>query len=220
VTEGVSVARGSPEGLRDLLDRFPPRSYARGDVLIENSYKRTEVLRQTWLGYVVRGLVRGTWNHNLIAPDNRATTSIAGDGRWIGLDVFKYGENLFRYTAMAPTTASIVPLEYVERDAPRSVLLHALKSASLHWYTSAAVLGLGRYSLERRTLLLLYDMRRLHPRARIEVRQTDVADLLGVVRQTLHPVLVKIEAKGLIGLAYGAILIGEAAPLLAEARRL
>src|SRR5262245_38700224 len=196
-----------------ILERFPPVDFARGQTLIRNDGPGTAAL-----GYVFEGLVRGAWNRSVIAPRNRATTVIAGDRRWIGADAFKFGENIFRYYALTPTVASIVPLEYVRKEASRRVLLDALHSVSLHWCTAASVLSLGADTLYRRTLLLLFDMRRLHPRPEIEVRQRDVADLLGVARQTLQPVLKQLERRGLIDLGYGEITIGEASALIAELR--
>jgi hypothetical protein len=200
-----------------ILERFPPVDFERGQTLIRNTY-RQGVGGDPALGYVFEGLVRGAWNRNAIAPKSRATAVIAGDGRWIGADAFKYGENLFRYVALTPTVASIVPLAYMRQEAPRRVLLDALRSVSLHWCTAASVLSLGGDTLYRRTLLLLYDMSRLHPRPEIEVRQRDVADLLGVARQTLQPVLKQLERQCLIELGYGEITIGDSADLYAALR--
>jgi DNA-binding IclR family transcriptional regulator len=95
------------------------------------------------------------------------------------------------------------------------VLHHVLRDVCLQWWTVASVMSLGNDTLQRRTLLLLCDLRRLHARPEIEVRQSDLADLLGVRRQTLHPVLKALEKQGLVSLGYGEITIGEAAPLLA-----
>ncbi len=215
------------------MAKFPPQVFERGETLLENILLETvdfadpadaaavpaEPGPEPRLGYVHEGLVRGVWNRNTIAPANRATAIVAGDARWVGVDAFKYGKNLFRYDAMTPTRASIVPLAYLTDEAPRVVLLHALWSVSLDWCTSASVLSLGGDTLVRRTLLLLYDLRRLHPRPEIEVRQHDIADMLGVTRQTLQPVLKKLEQRGLVDLGYGEIVIGSPKDLVAELRR-
>jgi hypothetical protein len=111
-----------------------------------------------------------------------------------------------------------VPLTYVVEEAPRALVVEALRCVSLDWCTVASVLSLGNESLERRTLLLLYNLFRLHPRPEIEVRQQDVADLLGVARQTLQPVLKRLEQVGLVTLGYGEICVGDADTLLAELR--
>jgi hypothetical protein len=200
-----------------VLERFPPVEFERGQTLIRNTF-RQRVPAEPALGYVFEGLVRGQWNRSSIAPKLRATAVIAGDRRWIGADAFKFGENIFKYVALTRTVASILPLAYVKQEASRRVLLDALHSVSLHWCTAASVLSLGGDTLYRRTLLLLYDMSRLHPRPEIEVRQADVADLLGVARQTLQPVLKTLERQNLITLGYGEISIGEAADLFAALR--
>jgi hypothetical protein len=200
-----------------ILERFPPVEFERGQTLIRNTY-RQPISGEPALGYVFEGLVRGAWNRSAIAPKNRSTAVIAGDRRWIGADAFKFGENLFRYYALTPTVASIVPLSFMRKEAPRRVLLDALHSVSLHWCTAASVLSLGGDTLYRRTLLLLYDMARLHPRPEIEVRQRDVADLLGVARQTLQPVLKQLERQNLVELGYGEISIGDASDLYAALR--
>jgi CRP-like cAMP-binding protein len=170
------------------------------------------------VGYVVEGLVRGVWHRSRLAPASRATAIVSGDGRWIGADAFQYGKNLFRYAALTPTTASLIPLGYLRDEAPRPVLFDALWSVSLAWCTSASVASLGSESLARRTLLLLYDMSRLHPRPEIEVRQKDIADMLGVARQTLQPVLKALQERGLIDLGYGEIIIGEPIQLARKLR--
>ena len=202
-----------PRELEDLLRQFPGRTFARGEVLIENTYGQPTRIRRPALAYIAEGLVRGVRNRSMVAPKNRATVVVAGDGRWIGFDAFKFGENLLRYVAMTPTLASVIPVERLDEKAPSAVLLHLLHDVSLHWWTVASVMSLGNDTLRRRTLLLLCDLSRLHTRPEIEVRHSDVADLLGVRRQTLHPVLKSLERAGLVSLGYGVITIGDAEAL-------
>ncbi len=219
--------------VRPVLDRFPPQLFERGAILIENTLLETTDFEPREgspepgtgkgpppvVGYVVEGLVRGQWNRNTLAPRNRATAIVAGDGRWIGADAFKFGKNLFRYAALTPTTASLVPLAFIMDEAPRPVLLDALRCVSVDWCTSASVLSLGANTLGRRTLLLLFDMSRLHPRPELEVRQGDLANMLGVTRQTLQPVLKEIERRGLISIGYGEIVIDDPPGLVRRLRR-
>jgi hypothetical protein len=203
-----------------LLSRFQPETFDRGEVLIENTFLQTGADgTHPLLAYVHEGLVRGVWNRSKFAPRNRATAIVAGDRRWIGADAFRFGENHFRYLALTPTTASIVPMHVLRDQAPRDVLVDALRSVSLDWCTTASVLTLGGESLERRAMLLLFDMSRLHPRPELEVRQRDIADLLGVARQTMQPVLKKLEQRGLVTLGYSEIVIGDAGRLFQELRR-
>ena len=205
--------------MAEVFARFPAERFERGDVLIENTFMQTNADRDhPMLAYVHEGLVRGAWNRSKIAPRNRATAVIAGDHRWIGADAFKYGENLFRYIALTPTVASMVPLEFLTLNAPRQALIDALKSISLDWCTTASVVSLSAESLERRTMLLLYDMSRVHPRPELEVRQRDIADLLGVARQTMQPVLKRLEKAGLITLGYSEIVVSDAPRLFRELR--
>lgn len=205
--------------MAEVFAQFPPERFERGDVLIENTFMQTNADREhPMLAYVHEGLVRGAWNRSKIAPRNRATAVIAGDHRWIGADAFKYGENLFRYIALTPTLASMVPLEFLMHSAPRKVLIDALKSISLDWCTTASVVSLSAESLDRRTMLLLYDMSRVHPRPELEVRQRDIADLLGVARQTMQPVLKRLEKAGLITLGYSEIVVSDAPRLFRELR--
>jgi Crp-like helix-turn-helix protein len=206
----------SPD-LLDLLVRFPPRRFDRGETVILNT-RHQDPPGPGSLAYVVEGLVRGAWYGPFIAPDHRATTIVAGDGRWVGADAFKYGANLYRYDALTPTLAAIVPLDYLENEAPRTTLLDALRCVSVDWCTAASVLGLGSHTLRRRTLLLLYNLARLHPRPEIEVRQQDVAELLGVARQSLQPVLKRLEREGLVTTGYGEIVVGDSEALLAKLR--
>jgi CRP-like cAMP-binding protein len=206
----------SPD-IAGLLLRFPPRKFGRGETIILNT-RHQEPAGPGTLAYVVEGLVRGAWHGPFIAPDHRATTIVAGDGRWVGADAFKYGANLYRYDALTPTSAAIVPLEYLETEAPRAILLDTLRCVSVDWCTAASVLGLGSHTLRRRTLLLLYNLARLHPRPEIEVRQQDVAELLGVARQSLQPVLKRLEKEGLVTAGYGQIVVGDADALLATLR--
>ena len=201
-----------------LLERFPARVFKRGETLVHNTRHQRSPKASGSLAYVLEGLVRGAWNAPFIAPANRATTIIAGDGRWVGADAFKYGANLFRYDALTLTSASIVPLEFLCDEAPRALLVDALRCVSLDWCTSASVLSFESETLERRTMLLLYNLFRLHPRPEIEVRQKDVAELLGVARQTLQPVLKRLTRAGFVDVGYGEIVVGDAEALLAELR--
>jgi hypothetical protein len=218
VISGPGSEGGAAPELRALLERFPPRVFQRGQTLVHNTRHQAAPQSAGSLAYILEGLVRGAWNAPFIAPANRATTIIAGDGRWVGADAFKYGANLFRYDALTLTTASVVPLEYLCDKAPRAVLVDALRCVSLDWCTSASVLSFESDTLERRTLLLLYNLFRLHPRPEIEVRQKDVAELLGVARQTLQPVLKRLTRAGLVDVGYGQIVVGDAEVLLAELR--
>ena len=220
VATAATLLPAGDGALREVFERFQPEDFERGSVLIENTYLQTGADgSHPSLAYVHEGLVRGVWNRSKFAPLNRATATVAGDGRWIGADAFKFSENHFRYIALTPTRASIVPLRYIRDEAPRAVLLDALNSVSLDWCTTASVLTLGGETLYRRTLLLLFDLRRLHPRPELEVRQQDVADLLGRTRQTLQPVLKRLEAAGLVHLGYSEIVVGDAAELFQELRR-
>jgi CRP-like cAMP-binding protein len=214
VSESGAGFYADPTDLAELLQRFPGRAYDRGDILIENTYGQPGRSPTPALAYIAEGLVRGVRNRSMVAPRNRSTVVIAGDGRWIGFDAFKFGENLLRYVALTHTTASVVPMEHLRRHVSAPLLLHVLQDVSLQWWTVASVMSLGNDTLERRTLLLLCDLRRLHARPEIEVRQRDIADLLGVARQTLHPVLKNLEKAGLVSLGYAEITIGDAAPLL------
>jgi len=229
---------GAEEGSREaalasLLARFPPIPFERGATLIENSLLETTDFAlpvaprsahagpdpNAFVGYIVEGLVRGVWNRSTLSPGNRATAIVAGDGRWVGVEAFKFGKNLFRYAALCPTTAAVIPLSYVLDEAPQGVLLDALRSVSLDWCTAASVMSLGADTLSRRALLLLYDMSRLRPRPELEVRQKDIADMLGVSRQTLQPILKGFEKRGLIALGYGEILIDDPNSLVRRLRR-
>jgi hypothetical protein len=214
----VSAADPAHAHLDAALVRFPPRRFERGDTLIHNTRHQSVPEGSGSVAYIVEGLVRGAWNRPFIAPNRQAATIVAGDGRWVGVDAFKYGANLFRYDALTATTASIVPLAYMTDEAPRELLQGALRCVSLDWCAAASVLGLGTDTLERRTLLLLYNLSRLHPRPEIEVRQQDVAQLLGVSRQALQPVLKRIEREGLVTLGYGEIMVGDSEALLERLR--
>lgn len=210
------VAETSPD-LEDLLLRFPPLRFDRGETIIVNT-RHQEPAGEGHLAYVLEGLVRGAWHGPFIAPDHRATTLVAGDRRWVGADAFKYGTNLYRYDALTPTSAAVVPLSYLKTEAPRGILLDALHCVAVDWCTAASVLGLGSHTLRRRTLLLLYNLARLHPRPEIEVRQQDVAELLGVARQSLQPVLKRLDRDGLVTVGYGEIVVGDSEALLAALR--
>jgi hypothetical protein len=171
------------------------------------------------LAYVHEGLVRGTWNESPSGPGAGTTAVVAGDGRWVGADAFKFDENLIRYAALTSTQASVVPLDWLQNEAPRALLVDALRSVSLNWCTSASVLTLGGDALRRRVLFLLFELCRLHPRPELEVRQCDLADMLGIARQTLQPVLKRLERAGLISLGYAEIVVTDASALSRELGR-
>lgn len=205
------------------LASFPPRGFEPGESIITSATVGTAELslpppltsgsrprrRNSRAAYITEGLVRGMWHRRPMAPGRASTMLVSGDGRWIGADAFKYGENLFQYVALAHTTAHIVSLDAVCEDAPREVLLDFMASVSMDWCTATTLLTMGAESLSRKTMLLLYDMSRLHPRPELEVRQRDLADILGVARQTLHPVLKQFEERGLLTLGYGEIVISD-----------
>ncbi len=223
-------------GERDVsawLGPYPPEEFPVGGNLIESVRLRTAELaapaarsgqtppggdEEAFAAYIVEGLVRGMWHDRPIAPTKTSTLLVSGDGRWIGADAFKYGKNLYQYVALAPTTASVIPFSWIRDAAPRVVLLDFLRSVSLDWCTSAAVLTLGADTLARKALLLLYDMSRLHPRPELEVRQKDVADMLGVARQSLQPILKQFESRGLITLGYAEIVISDPMALIHRLR--
>jgi len=207
-----------PPGPALLFERFPSRDFSRGEVLIDNTRHRTPP-QDGSLAFIHEGLVRGAWNSPFIAPGSRAATLVAGDGKWIGADAFKYGPNLFRYDALTDTSATVVPLADFRAHAPRETLLEALHSVSLDWCAAASVLSFGTDALIRRTMLLLYNLFRLHPRPEIEVRQQDVAELLGVSRQSIQPALKRLERAGLVSLGYGEIVVGEPDVLLEVLQR-
>ena len=74
----------SPPAVREVLRKFRPRNFERGQTLIRNTYLQAEVQRSASLAYVLEGLVRGAWHRSAIAPQVRATAIVAGDRRWIG----------------------------------------------------------------------------------------------------------------------------------------
>jgi CRP-like cAMP-binding protein len=205
----------------NLLRPARPTEFEAGETVITNTYLQSaspaRALPQ--VAYVDRGLVRGAWHRPAIAPAHRLTVMIAGDRRWIGLDAFKYAENLFRYTALVPTTAWVLPLSDLVDRLPREVLIDALESTSLAWCTAVSVVSLRGQKLHRRAMHLLYDLSRLHPRPSLQVTQKVVAELLGVSRQTLSPVLRQLQQKGLVRLGYGSVSIEDPTKIIEELRR-
>lgn len=196
--------------LTGFLTGFPANTFEVDSVLIDNTFRqRDSPSHEGRVAYIHEGLVKGAWRRSIIAPEHHAVAIVAGDGRWIGADAFKFGENLFRYTTLVTTTATIVPACVILEQAPRNLLLAVLKSISLDWCTAASVASLPSADLRRRVLLLLFDVGRLHPRPEIEIRQQDLADLVGVSRQTLNPVLKELESQGLISIGYREILIAD-----------
>jgi hypothetical protein len=207
-------------GLDAFLASFRLRTFQPGQVLVFNTYGQTDVQdRVARVAYIRQGLVRGAWHRALLAPLHDTTTIVAGDRRWVGLDAFKYGENLFRYTALARTTAHVVPFQDLVERAPREVLLDALEGMSLAWCTASSVLSLSGLALDRRVMLLLYNVSRIHPRRKLELPQKVVADLVGVSRQALNPVLKRLERRGFVSLGYGALTIQQPSRLIDELRR-
>lgn len=203
-----------------LSGAHPAEEFPRGAVLIENTFLQTGASGAApVVAYIHEGLVRGVWHRDKIAPASRATALVAGDGCWIGVDAFKFGENTFRYVALAPTTASLLPLAKLRDEAPRAVVVHAMANVSRDWCTAVALLSLGNQGLARRALVLLHHLSRVHPRPEIEVRHQDLSDMLGVSRQTLQPVLKDLETRGLIDFGYGEIVVADSERLFAALRR-
>jgi CRP-like cAMP-binding protein len=197
-----------------------PVEFDAGSTLILNTYLQPGAVDRTArVAYVREGLVRGAWHRPAIAPSHDATVLVAGDRSWIGLDAFKYHENLFHYTALAATTAWILPLSDLVHRAPREVLLDALQSATLAWCTAASVVSLKRQKPDRLAMLLLYNLSRLHPHPVLQVTQQVVAELLGTSRQSLNPVLKRLEQRGFVRLGYGKVAIEDPARIIEELRR-
>ncbi len=189
-----------------FLALFPERTFEKGEVLIRGRGAGPRPPRpDPRVGFVIEGLVRGTRRGP--GGGRRATGLLAGDGRWFGFDALHHGENLFRYEAVVPTTAAVFPLRAIIEEAPRSVLLGALTSAGMDWCTASSLAGSWAGSLRDRVLILLREEFRLQDRPEIEVRRQDIADLLHVTRQTLHPVLRELAAEGVIDLGYGVITL-------------
>ncbi len=208
------------DGLDEFLSAFTLATFDAGEPVLANTYLQAGAAnRDAHVAYVHEGLVRGAWHRPAIAPSYDATVSVSGDRCWIGLDAFKYRENLFRYTALVPTTAFVLPLAALVDRAPRAVLLDALENASLAWCTAVSVVSLHGQGLERRVMLLLYNLRRLHPRPLLEVTQRVVSELLGVSRQALNPVLKDLEQRGFVRLGYGKLVVETSDRLIAELRR-
>jgi CRP-like cAMP-binding protein len=206
--------------LDDFLSRFEEIAFEPGDALISNTYRQPVVVdRVPRLAYVHEGVVVGAWHESALAPTHTAAAVLAGDAQWVGFDAFKYGENLFRYTALAPTRACIVPLASLLQEAGREALIDALRCASLAWCTAASLLSLGSQPMERRILLLLHDVSRAHRRRTLQVSQRVLGELLGMSRQALNPVLKGLEKKGLFHLGYGQVVIEDPSRLIDEIRR-
>jgi hypothetical protein len=155
----------------------------------------------------------------VLAPSHTATAVVAGDGQWVGFDAFKYGENLFRYTALAPTRATVLPLAALMEHGGPEPLLDAHRCASLAWCTAASLLTLGSQPMDRRVLLLLHDVSRVHRRRTLQLSQRVLGELLGVSRQALNPVLKRLEARGLFHLGYGHVVVEDPSRLIEEIRR-
>ncbi|MCE9635337.1 MAG: helix-turn-helix domain-containing protein [Planctomycetes bacterium] len=205
---------------RWLREQYAAEHFERGAIVIENTFMQTDAGGRTPLvAYVHEGLVRGVWHRDKIAPTSRATALVAGDGCWIGVDAFKHGENLFRYQALAPTVATILPMSSLKIEAPRAVVVHAMENLARDWCTAVSLLSLGNQTLTCRAMVLLHHMSRVHPRPEIEVRQQDLADMLGVARQSLQPVLKRLASGGLIDLGYGEIVVADSGRLFDELRR-
>src|SRR5690242_20490618 len=97
MTSGGKASRGS--ALEALFALYPPVLFERGATLIENTLLETTDFAppagpqadlggpdpNAYVGYIVEGLVRGVWNRSTLAPGNRATAIVAGDGRWVGV---------------------------------------------------------------------------------------------------------------------------------------
>ena len=191
---------------------YETRGFERDDVVIKNTYRQSPACPGSgMLGFVHEGLVTGKWHRSVIAPQLQAVAVVSGDGRWIGADAFKYGENLFRYVALAPSHVTLIPAKEVEKRASCEVLRSIVRSISLDWCSVASVNSMARIDLRKRVLLLLFDLCRLHPRPELELRQQDLADLLGVSRQTLNPILVALERDGLVAIGYSELVVDSSA---------
>jgi CRP-like cAMP-binding protein len=208
----------SPE-LLAFLATVPPTEFAIGETILDNTYLQPDRGQPAEIAYVREGLALGAWHRPAIDRDQDSAVLVVGDGNWIGLDAFKYGENLFRYSALAPTTAWVFPLSTLVEAAPREVVLDALRSVSLAWCTAVSVVSLKGQGIERRAMLLLYNLARIHPRPDLRITQQVVAELLGVSRQSVSPVLKRLEEKGLVRLGYGKVAVQDPKQIIEELRR-
>jgi CRP-like cAMP-binding protein len=185
--------------LEDFLSRFVTSDFPRGAPLLPPESARP------FVAYVREGLVRGLWSE--------ATILVAGDGQWVGLDGLRFAENRVRYVALAPTRAVPIPLRDLLDRAPAAVLRDALKSSGQAWFAAASTLSLVGAPLSVRVLAFLHEVSRRHPRTQLELPRQVVAEMVGISRQALSPVLQQLEREGLVGLGYGRITIPDPARL-------
>ena len=98
---------------------------------------------------------------------------------------------------------------------PRRAVEVILDAEPRYWRHIALLLA-HKFRLARRLALMIDGYGdHTHPRRTVELRQEQLAHMLGVSRQTINQILKDLEAQGLIKLAYGEIEILDAAGLRA-----
>ena len=145
------------------------------------------------------------------AVGKRHVTSWLGRGQLFGLiPVLEDGPMIHTATAIRPSRLLLLPradlLRALHDHASLSMRLIYLvcRRARAQYETLAAQSLLTLPVRLARVLLGLLDD---HPEGLVTATQTDLADLLGVTRQSLNPQLRKLEREGLLVLGRGQIRI-------------
>lgn len=147
----------------------------------------------------------------------RHVTSWLGRGQLFGLiPVLESGAMIHTATAIRPTRLLLLP---------RAALMQALQdhpSLSLRLIYLVCRRARAQYEMLAAQSLLTLPVRLMrvlkgqlddHPDGRITATQTDLADVLGVTRQSLNQALRKLEREGLLQLGRGQILVLDRAAL-------
>lgn len=209
--------RGLPAKLQDaIVDQLVPQTYAKAEVIVAQGSKAKGL-------YVVLD-GRVAWRHSTGAGKN-ALLYIAGPGAWFGHLALVRGTPV-QVEVVAHTAAHVLLLprrqykRLIEDDPGhyRRIADQALDRFEILIRVYAEGRSLPAEELIPARLVTLAELRRAESGQRggavdLTIAQSDLAEMIGVSRQTLNTALKRLEEKGLIEVGFRRLRIPDPARL-------
>ena len=136
-----------------------------------------------------------------------STLSFKGEWDWVGLDCFEDGENINQYISVTDSQVWMMPLEWIINSAPKVVTLSIISQLhETNAYLHASHILQSR-SLKCQVLWSLWEFRRHYSLPEVPISQQDLADISGIHRSKINPILKQLEKDGLVESGYKYIIL-------------
>jgi CRP-like cAMP-binding protein len=165
------------------------------------------------------GLVRGRTRHVCAVGDEREVLMhVGGPGLWTGEYALLSGaRTVSSMIADAPTQALFLSAKEWQRlvdEEPRwlrhfAALVAERFATAYRAYADAQALNREEWVLTRLKLLAQVEREHGAPLPRIRLSQAQLASMVGVSRQTLNAVLMRLQARGLLRVGFRSIELVE-----------